>query len=302
MKVSVVIPAVRANVVRTAIDAVRRQTRTDWELIIVGQGTDTSVRAVTDSVTAVDPRVRYVHLDKRGASCARNAGVRAAKNEIIAFTDDDAEADEHWLAAIVERFERYPDIGGVSGSVIPPSKSSYALGTCPILVAPPEYVYDPATHQEPPDDWDWISCNVSFRRSAMELVGPFDELLGPGADFPIAEDTDYKLRLVTAGVKMASTPDATVLHTYGYRTGVRAMAHISQRYAYGNGGLAGKLTLMNDKRGEEWIQAAREQKFFEGWKSPYRLPVNMRRWHYTIAGYRHCIDNYRVVNNLLQHI
>ena len=50
-------------------------------------------------------------------------------------------------------------------------------------------------------------------------LGTFDECLGAGADFPAAEDTDYKLRLEAAGIRMLTTPRAAVVHTYGVRKG-----------------------------------------------------------------------------------
>ena len=45
---------------------------------------------------------RYFFEIKQGLSYARNAGIRAARGEIIAFTDDDVEVDPHWLSELQE--------------------------------------------------------------------------------------------------------------------------------------------------------------------------------------------------------
>ena len=55
----------------------------------------------------------------RGPSAARNRGMRAAKGEIIAFTDDDVVVDPNWLTAIVARMLAHPDEAAVTGLSIP---------------------------------------------------------------------------------------------------------------------------------------------------------------------------------------
>lgn len=302
MKYTVIIPAIRSTVLSTAVNSIRRQTWMDWELIVVGQGQDTSIRAVTESIGADDRRVHYLHLDEYGASRARNEGVRAADTEFIAFIDDDCEADEKWLETMSDYFNHYPDVGMVSGAVIRPPKPHPGLGSCPAL-SPSEALYDPsATPQQPPVGWDWISCNIGFRRSALELVGPFDEYLGPGSQFPIAEDTDLKLRMESLGIKMFSTPRVVVHHTHGYRMGIRTMLRNSRNYAYGNGALAGKRTLLGDERGEIWLNMTRREAASSVWRRPYRFPVDLRRLRYFTAAYHHCVNNFRVDSDVLQPI
>ncbi len=64
-------------------------------------------------------RVRTYWEGQRGVSSARNCGASHATGEIVAFTDDDAEADGDWLLAIGARFANCPEVDGVSGLVLP---------------------------------------------------------------------------------------------------------------------------------------------------------------------------------------
>lgn len=93
-RVTVVIPAYNAaRFVAQAIESVLAQTFTDFELLIVDDGS-------TDETSAVparylyDPRVRYLrHEQNRGLAAARNTGIRHARGEFVAFLD----ADDFWL-------------------------------------------------------------------------------------------------------------------------------------------------------------------------------------------------------------
>src|SRR5437016_1428135 len=121
MLISVCIPAMRSATVRSAIESIRRQSWTQWELIVVGQGHDTSIRAVVHDAGRSDPRVRYGYQPGIGLSRARNTGIAAARGEIIAMTDDDCDADQEWLATLANCFQREPDVGLIGGSLLRPN-------------------------------------------------------------------------------------------------------------------------------------------------------------------------------------
>lgn len=96
--VSVVIPAYNAErYLEGSITSVLSQTWIDLELIVVDDGsTDGSVQKV---LSFTDPRVRLVSQANRGLAGARNAGIRAARGEFVAFLD----ADDLWLPEKLER-------------------------------------------------------------------------------------------------------------------------------------------------------------------------------------------------------
>jgi GT2 family glycosyltransferase len=301
LPISVCVPATRPETVGETIAAIRRQTWTDWELIVLGQGATDLLQPAVAKAAGGDRRVRYVHLQGRGLSLARNAAIETALGSVIAFTDDDCEPQPDWLASIAHAFLDDPDLGLVGGAVLSP-KALGVLNTCP-TVEPTEALYDPEEDpQHPPVGWDWIGANFAIRRDVVKKLGAFDECLGAGATFPAAEDTDYKLRLEAAGVRMLTTPRSAVVHTYGVRGGW-AVFRSQQNYASGNGGMAGKLTLLGDRRGEQWMKDTRTMSltdFRSG--APHRVLRGLRRLHYFSAAYDLCLRDYRVVDGFLKRI
>jgi glycosyltransferase involved in cell wall biosynthesis len=298
LSISVCVPSTRWETVGSTIRAIRRQTWIDWELIVVGQGPREPLEAAVAHASSGDERVRYVQLQGRGLSLARNAALEVAAGSIVAFTDDDCEPRADWLASLARAFLGDSQLGLVGGAVLSP-KYRGLMTSCP-TVSPTEAIYNPALdHMRPPDGWDWIGANFAMRRKVASQLGAFDECLGAGADFPAAEDTDYKLRLEAASVRMLTTPTAAVVHTYGVRRGWSVLKS-QQNYATGNGGMAGKLTLLGDSRGEDWLTETRTRSLNEGRRAPYRLLRGLRRLHYFSAAYQRCLRDYRVVDGYLR--
>ncbi len=89
--ISVVIPAYnRADKIPLAIKSVQKQTYSNWEIIISDDGSTDTTGAVVEKMMAQDHRIRLIqHQANAGAQAARNAGIKAAKGEWIAFLDSD---------------------------------------------------------------------------------------------------------------------------------------------------------------------------------------------------------------------
>jgi hypothetical protein len=301
-------PVSRVDTLQPVIRAIIDQDWTSWNFVAVGQGNldDPRKQQIMDVVKGLseeDPRVHYHHTKSIGASAGRNAGIAQVHGDIIALLDDDCVARSDWLSTIAQYFEDDPTVGLVGGAVIAPPNTGHWFGSCPDN-KPSETIYDPSTMKGcPPEGWSWISANMAIRRKVIEIVGPWDEFLGPGTFFPVGDDTDYKFRLEAAGIKMAVTPRSVVHHTYGYRTGIRAVLDFQNAYAYGNGAFAGKLTLMGDRRGMQWMEMIKKETYqLSTLVRPHQLLRTMRRWKIFKQGYERCIQNFRVSNNLLQEI
>jgi GT2 family glycosyltransferase len=87
-----------------------------------------------------------------------------------------------------------------------------------------------------------LGCNMVLTRAAAGLIGPFDERFGPGRPFRAAEDTDYILRAVLAGVTVEYVPDMIVYHHHGRRS-PGAVRRVHRDYDIGNGALTIKHGL-----------------------------------------------------------
>jgi glycosyltransferase involved in cell wall biosynthesis len=98
--VSVILPTFnRLRFLRPAIDSIFAQTFTDWGLIIVDDGSEVDTRQYLESV-ARDPRVRLIWLQHTGKpSMVRNAGLKSAGGQFVAFMD----SDDLWAARKLER-------------------------------------------------------------------------------------------------------------------------------------------------------------------------------------------------------
>ena len=123
-RIAVVIPVHnRTLVIQRAIDSVLRQDLTDFELVVVDDG---STDGSADLVAAIpDQRVRLIRQGARhGANAARNRGVRETSAPIIAFLDSDDEFLPHKLSAVIAAFECQPDLGTLvdSYAIVNPRK------------------------------------------------------------------------------------------------------------------------------------------------------------------------------------
>jgi glycosyltransferase involved in cell wall biosynthesis len=113
---SVIMPTYnRANTIARAVRSVLGQTWTDFELIIVDDGSTDETRQVVGNFD--DPRIRYVHQENAGQASAKNLGASLAQAPYVTFLDSDDEALAEWLEHFAGGFER-SDVGLVCGGVV----------------------------------------------------------------------------------------------------------------------------------------------------------------------------------------
>jgi teichuronic acid biosynthesis glycosyltransferase TuaG len=98
--VTVVTPAWNAAAtLAEAVASVIAQTRGDWEMLIVDDGSTDGSRPLAEALAAAEPRIRVLGWDdNRGPAAARNAAIRAARGRVIAFLD----ADDRWVPEKLE--------------------------------------------------------------------------------------------------------------------------------------------------------------------------------------------------------
>ena len=294
-RVTVGVASVRAETLPDTIESILAQTVSDLELLVCGQGDgDAEVKAVVGRAAAADDRVRYIHTPTTGLSVARNRILECATATIVAFTDDDCEAEPDWAEQLLDVFERHPRVGLVGGPVVaPPRPRTLRPASCPARDTPTA-LYDHEVGFDPPPAIVFIGANFAIRRSVGIDLGGFDEHLGAGARFPAGEDSDLGFRIDDARIPFATTERAIVHHTHGYRVGFRSRHRQMVAYAYGNGALAEKRRLVKPHQADEWVESMRAV-CFRSW-FPFRvdrLMLGVVRWRHFTAGredYRRVVD------------
>ncbi|WP_375512534.1 glycosyltransferase family 2 protein [uncultured Nostoc sp.] len=183
--VSVIIPTFqRADLVSETIESVLAQTYTDYEIIVVNDGSTDNTREVLakfkDKITVIDQ-------ENKGLATARNTGIMASQGQYIAFVDD----DDLWIPNKLEKqipcFESNPNIGLVYSNIV------FFDDNCVFT----SKIWPKGSH--PPGvlkSWmlfmvDYIPVpTVVVRRECLDKVGLFDQTLTS------CEDYDLWLRII----------------------------------------------------------------------------------------------------------
>lgn len=122
MDISVVLSTYnRCDILSKALEALALQQAPgiEYEIIIVDNNSTDRTRQIAEKFTAGDRRFCYLFEARQGLSHARNAGIRAARADAIAFTDDDVEVSTDWIYHIYRALLRYPEAEYIGGRVLP---------------------------------------------------------------------------------------------------------------------------------------------------------------------------------------
>ncbi|WP_072688124.1 glycosyltransferase family 2 protein [Rhodococcus marinonascens] len=240
----------RLESLKVALASILMLDHPDYEVIVVDNAprTDATLRYVAE---LGDPRVRVVTEARPGLSRARNAGIAAAKTEIVAFTDDDVVVDPHWLTELVAGFRIGDAVGCVcgivpSGEIRTPAQSYFdqRVGWASSCVP---RLFDLA---DPPADVPLFpfqvgiygtGANFAVDRRVVFDLGGFDEALGAGAPTDGGEDLDMFFRVLHSGRQLVYRPSAVVWHRH--RADNDALAVQARGYGLGLGAWLAKIAL-----------------------------------------------------------
>lgn len=186
----------RIELLRKAVDALLGQQGVSFELVVVDDGSSdgtTAYLAETAETAAVPFRV-VTSESNGGPAAARNQGWRLARAPYVAFTDDDCEADPHWLRALVDAAAR-SDADIVQGrTIVNPADPATTPWHRAVRCEAFSHLYQ--------------TCNLLVRTAVLEELDGFDE------SYPLAagEDCDLGWRATERGFVAVYTGDALVLH------------------------------------------------------------------------------------------
>ena len=199
--------------IRECLEGLGRLEYPNHEVIVVDDG------STDDTATIVgEYPVRLIRAPHRGLSAARNTGLAAATGDIVAYIDDDAYPDPHWLAYLAAAFLHTPH-AGVGGPNIPPPGDGEVAECVANSPGNPVHVLlsDREAEHIP-------GCNMAFRKTCLEAIGGFDSQFRTAGD-----DVDVCWRLQERGWTLGYHPAAMVWHHC--RNSVRA--YWRQQVGYG---------------------------------------------------------------------
>jgi glycosyltransferase involved in cell wall biosynthesis len=180
--------------------------------------------------------VRYMRHSQGGKSAALNAGIAAATGDYVAFTDDDCTVPPGWLTQGYASLSADSTLGIVFGGARPaPHKSGAEF--VPWFVPPHREVRSGRTAIA---RIGALGGNMFCRRSLLEVLGGFDELLGPGTALSSAEDQDLNNRALRRGSHILADPSLLVTHWGNRPYADGDVARLLRGYSVGIGALAMK--------------------------------------------------------------
>jgi glycosyltransferase involved in cell wall biosynthesis len=210
-RVSVVVPCFNlGNFLDEALDSVAAQTWTDFEVVVVDDGsTDPETRRLLESLDR--PNTRLVRSENRGLPAARNLGIANSRGEFVCSLDADDRLEPSWIERAVQVLDSDPGLAFVSHwlDTFGDEHWEWKPDRCDLarLV-----------------DTNTINGAALVRRAVVEAVGGFDESMRGGC-----EDWEFWIRVVERGYRGAIVPEIL----YHYRRRPDSMSremHRADRY------------------------------------------------------------------------
>jgi hypothetical protein len=185
MQVSVIIPAYNAAAfLQETIESVLSQTFTDWELLVVDDGSTDQTPDIVQHYQKVDSRIQLIRQANQGVSATRNSGVANSQGDYIAFLD----ADDQWLpqklSAHLAHLAAKPEVGVSFGRVEifnSTRPAQYQVSSARLTHLQPELFLseNPTT----------TTSNWFIRRAVWDQVGGFCR------EMSYSEDLEWLLRV-----------------------------------------------------------------------------------------------------------
>jgi GT2 family glycosyltransferase len=263
----------------------------NFEVIVVDDGSVDAVASI-----AGEYGFRVIRTPNQGLSSARNIGMGAATGEIVAYIDDDARPDPHWLTYLAATFMSTKH-GGVGGPNIPPPGDGPIADCVANSPGNPTHILlcDQEAEHIP-------GCNMAFRKAALQAIGGFDPRFRIAGD-----DVDVCWRLLQSGWSLGFSPSAMVWHhrrnsvkaywkqqlNYGRAEGLLEMkwpekyntfGHLDwQGKLYGNG--FGRISLFGRQRIYYGVWGSRLfQSIYETCPGTLLSVTLMPEWYLVIVG------------------
>jgi GT2 family glycosyltransferase len=225
MKLSIIVSTHnRAHAIRGCLDSIAAALASaapvEAEIVIVDNGSTDDTQQVIKAWTAncsFPVQLLCGPKPSRGLSHAHNRAFRAARGDLLAFTDDDCRLSKDYVTQLLSHDADDTDLVLRGGRIElgDPTDLPLTINTTPTLT---RWRLSENSARRQSFFGKVNGCNMTMRRALMERIGPFDESFGPGARISAGGDTDYLFRAYLAGATIEYVPDMTVLHYHGRKT------------------------------------------------------------------------------------
>jgi len=220
IKISIVIPAFNEGEnIRECVRSLKAQDfpKDDFEIIAVDNN---STDDTLELIKTLD--IPYTVEYTKGPAAAKNAGIKMATGNIIAFVDGDCVADGKWLKEIVTVFKD-SNTGCVAGEIMAMEHENMSHLEQFLIkkghLSQNQHVKNPFLPFA-------ATANAAYRKEVFEKIGLFDEALHIGED----ADMSWRMQLKT-NYKLTFSSSAVVSHPY--ETSLKALFRQKQRHACG---------------------------------------------------------------------
>lgn len=216
-----------------AIQTILESDYPHFEVIVVDQSeNDLTVSSLEPFLGY--PNIRYIKCARKGLSIGLNLGISHARSEFIAVLDDDCEAPPNWLHELAASFALDRRIGIVFGNVLA-GPHDRTMGFIPTYVRKEPFLARSIWQKHRVES---ISASMALRKSLWHTLKGFDRMLGPGAPFRSAEESDFTVRTLLSSHFVHETPKVMVVH-HGFRTWKQGR-NLIYGYLYGIGAMMAK--------------------------------------------------------------
>lgn len=241
-----------------------------YEVIVVDNASTENIFGVCQQF----PNVKYLLEAKRGSYAARNHGVRAAKGEVIAFTDSDCVPVKSWIAEGVRSLLENPAAGIVAGHI-----EFFFTGSRLTVGEYVDSIFYLRQEDYARSHHFGATANVFTKRSVIDSVGYFNErLVSMG-------DREWGQRVFASGLAVIYSPSTIVFHP---ARKTQELLKKARRCASGSWAAKQKLSwidfweMVKPIDPIEYYRAIRDENL-RGWKEKVSFILLINRLKYTIA-------------------
>jgi glycosyltransferase involved in cell wall biosynthesis len=199
-KISVIIPTYnRANFIRNTIISVINQTYTDWELLVIDDGSTDNTHEIVDEFINKDSRIKYFYQENSGGpSSPKNLGIEKAEGVYVAFLDSD---DEWFPTKLEEQLAVFENSNNPKLGVVACYLNIKDYKTGKILSTNNEYYRGNVLDKLVSGSLNlFTASSIMTKLSILKIIGPFD------TNFKISEDMDMWLRISEKGYEFDYVP------------------------------------------------------------------------------------------------